>query len=438
MPGSPKAPTLWWTVRRSRPMGADGFWLGPTLFDNVTPEMSIYTDEIFGPVLSVVRVQSYEEGAGVDQPHPFGNGTAISPATGAARKFQNEVQVGMIGERADPGADGVLLVRRLEGVTVQTPTPTVRRIPLLHPRQGRHQPWPDPAPTVASTWGSRPTAESGLGRKPVTSAGTLYGREGLHGDSGTPVRQRDADVDLHRPDPRSVLSVIRSSPTKKAWSGSTPTLRQRNGDQHLRRWGCRKFQNEVQVGMIGVNVIPVVTVTADQAAIEGGTGALSASLRSRGYRLPVRAVDLVSTVIDPVGRLRLKRLQVVADQDSVDARRGRRRHSATRSMSVATNYDRSCGHHMLGDCSRYGLRLGPRQSCPGRARTLAGTEKALRPFAGASGHPRTRARQRTSMPESRAEVRELPSRLAAARVRGSVPILGGLPRSGPRTAMRSS
>jgi malonate-semialdehyde dehydrogenase (acetylating)/methylmalonate-semialdehyde dehydrogenase len=77
---------------------ADGFWLGPTLFDNVTPDMSIYTDEIFGPVLSVVRVASYEEGLALINGHEFGNGTAIFTCDGgAARKFQNEVQVGMVG-----------------------------------------------------------------------------------------------------------------------------------------------------------------------------------------------------------------------------------------------------------------------------------------------------------------------------------------------------
>ena len=75
-----------------------GFWLGPTLFDNVTPDMSIYTDEIFGPVLSVVRVESYEEAMELINSHPYGNGTAIFTCDGgAARKFQSEVQVGMIG-----------------------------------------------------------------------------------------------------------------------------------------------------------------------------------------------------------------------------------------------------------------------------------------------------------------------------------------------------
>ncbi len=85
--------------REVQPDGAaGGFWLGPTLFDNVTPDMSIYTDEIFGPVLSVVRVASYEEAMELINSHPYGNGTAIFTCDGgAARKFQNEVQVGMIG-----------------------------------------------------------------------------------------------------------------------------------------------------------------------------------------------------------------------------------------------------------------------------------------------------------------------------------------------------
>ena len=77
---------------------ANGFWLGPTLFDHVTPSMSIYTDEIFGPVLSVVRVNTYEEGLALINAHKYGNGTAIfTNDGGAARRFQNEVQVGMIG-----------------------------------------------------------------------------------------------------------------------------------------------------------------------------------------------------------------------------------------------------------------------------------------------------------------------------------------------------
>jgi malonate-semialdehyde dehydrogenase (acetylating)/methylmalonate-semialdehyde dehydrogenase len=76
----------------------DGYWLGPTLFDNVKTNMTIYTDEIFGPVLSVVRVKTYEEALKVVNDHPYGNGTAIfTNDGGAARRFQNEIEVGMVG-----------------------------------------------------------------------------------------------------------------------------------------------------------------------------------------------------------------------------------------------------------------------------------------------------------------------------------------------------
>jgi malonate-semialdehyde dehydrogenase (acetylating)/methylmalonate-semialdehyde dehydrogenase len=78
--------------------GGDGFWLGPTVIDNVTPEMDCYRDEIFGPVLSVVRVSSYEEAIALLDANPYGNGTAIfTNDGGAARRFQNEVEVGMVG-----------------------------------------------------------------------------------------------------------------------------------------------------------------------------------------------------------------------------------------------------------------------------------------------------------------------------------------------------
>ena len=76
----------------------EGFFLGPTLFDNVTPEMSIYKEEIFGPVLSVLRVNTYDEALALVNGHPYGNGTAIfTNDGGAARRFQNEVEVGMVG-----------------------------------------------------------------------------------------------------------------------------------------------------------------------------------------------------------------------------------------------------------------------------------------------------------------------------------------------------
>ncbi|MBD2759471.1 CoA-acylating methylmalonate-semialdehyde dehydrogenase [Yimella sp. cx-573] len=78
--------------------GEDGFFVGPTLFDKVDPSMSIYTDEIFGPVLSIVRVSSYDEGLELINSSEYGNGTAIfTNDGGAARRFQNEVEVGMVG-----------------------------------------------------------------------------------------------------------------------------------------------------------------------------------------------------------------------------------------------------------------------------------------------------------------------------------------------------
>ena len=76
----------------------DGFFLGPCLFDRVSPEMSIYRDEIFGPVLSVVRTDSYADAIELVNANPYGNGTAVfTNDGGAARKFQREIEVGMVG-----------------------------------------------------------------------------------------------------------------------------------------------------------------------------------------------------------------------------------------------------------------------------------------------------------------------------------------------------
>ena len=75
-----------------------GFWLGPSVLDHVTPQMSCYTDEIFGPVLSVVRAGSYDDALNVINANQYGNGTAIfTNDGGAARRFTNEVEVGMVG-----------------------------------------------------------------------------------------------------------------------------------------------------------------------------------------------------------------------------------------------------------------------------------------------------------------------------------------------------
>jgi malonate-semialdehyde dehydrogenase (acetylating)/methylmalonate-semialdehyde dehydrogenase len=77
---------------------AEGFWLGPSVLDHVTPPMSCYADEIFGPVLSVVRVPTYDDALAVVNGNPYGNGTAIfTNDGGAARRFTSEVEVGMVG-----------------------------------------------------------------------------------------------------------------------------------------------------------------------------------------------------------------------------------------------------------------------------------------------------------------------------------------------------
>jgi len=76
----------------------DGFFLGTTLFDEVRPEMTIYRDEIFGPVLIVLRVATLEEAIALVNRNPYANGVAIfTESGGAARRFENEIQVGMVG-----------------------------------------------------------------------------------------------------------------------------------------------------------------------------------------------------------------------------------------------------------------------------------------------------------------------------------------------------
>ncbi|HIG41669.1 MAG TPA: CoA-acylating methylmalonate-semialdehyde dehydrogenase [Gammaproteobacteria bacterium] len=76
----------------------DGNWVGPTLFSDVTREMSIYTDEIFGPVLVGLNAESLDEAIQTINDNPFGNGTSIFTSSGgAARKFQSEIEVGQVG-----------------------------------------------------------------------------------------------------------------------------------------------------------------------------------------------------------------------------------------------------------------------------------------------------------------------------------------------------
>ena len=124
----------------------NGFFLGGSLFDNVTKDMTIYKTEIFGPVLSVVRAQSYDEAAHLINSHEYGNGTAIFTRDGdAARAFADKIEVGMVGinvplpvpvayhsfggwkrslfgDHAIYGPEGVRFYTRLKTVTARWPT----------------------------------------------------------------------------------------------------------------------------------------------------------------------------------------------------------------------------------------------------------------------------------------------------------------------------
>ena len=118
-----------------------GFFVGPTLFDNVSTEMTIYREEIFGPVLIVLRVASFDEAIKLVNSNPYANGTAIFTAFRRGGAALPERDRGRHGRHqcADPGADGVLLVRRLEILAVRRPAHARhgRRI-FLHPHQGHH------------------------------------------------------------------------------------------------------------------------------------------------------------------------------------------------------------------------------------------------------------------------------------------------------------
>jgi malonate-semialdehyde dehydrogenase (acetylating)/methylmalonate-semialdehyde dehydrogenase len=83
---------------RERAQGADGFFLGPTVFDGVAPEMTIAREEIFGPVLSVIHVKDLDEAIGLVNSSAFGNTTSIFTADGkSAREYASRVEVGMVG-----------------------------------------------------------------------------------------------------------------------------------------------------------------------------------------------------------------------------------------------------------------------------------------------------------------------------------------------------
>ncbi len=135
----------------------NGFFLGPTLFDRVTPAMSIYKDEIFGPVLGITRVATYDDAIAMVNKNPYANGVAIfTNDGGAARKFQHEIEVGMVGINVPIpvpmayysfggwkaslfgdlhiyGRDGVHFYTRMKAITSRWPDPHHRGVNLGFP-----------------------------------------------------------------------------------------------------------------------------------------------------------------------------------------------------------------------------------------------------------------------------------------------------------------
>ena len=163
----------------------DGFWLGPTLFDQVTPDMDIYREEIFGPVLSVVRVASYDEALALINANEYGNGTAIfTNDGGAARRFEEDVQVGMIGVNVPipvPVAYHSFggWKRRCSATrTLTAPRAcTSSRAPRSSPPVGSTRP---PAPRAASSWDSRRMTDTAMRPSTLTDADRAYELDRAH------------------------------------------------------------------------------------------------------------------------------------------------------------------------------------------------------------------------------------------------------------------
>jgi malonate-semialdehyde dehydrogenase (acetylating)/methylmalonate-semialdehyde dehydrogenase len=143
--------------RETAPDG-DGFFLGVSLLDDVTPEMDCYRDEIFGPVLSVVRVPTYADALRLVNDNPYGNGVALFTRDGGvARQFQFDVNVGMVGinvpipvpvayysfggwksslfgDRHIYGPEGIDFYTRTKAVTSRWPDPATSKVDLGFPQ----------------------------------------------------------------------------------------------------------------------------------------------------------------------------------------------------------------------------------------------------------------------------------------------------------------
>jgi malonate-semialdehyde dehydrogenase (acetylating)/methylmalonate-semialdehyde dehydrogenase len=156
--GSEQGATVVADGRESDVSNNDGFFLGASLLDNVTPDMDAYRDEIFGPILSVVRVPTFQDAVRLVNENPYGNGTAIFTRDGgAARQFQFEVVCGMVGvnvpipvpvayysfggwksslfgDQNMYGPDGISFYTRQKVVTSRWPDPATSVVDLGFPR----------------------------------------------------------------------------------------------------------------------------------------------------------------------------------------------------------------------------------------------------------------------------------------------------------------
>ncbi len=128
-------------IAAGRPIEGDGFFTGISLIDGVKPGMKLYEDEIFGPVLSVVRVDSYAEAVELINAHQFGNGVAIFTRDGGtARQFEFDIEVGMVGVNVPiPVPVGAFSFGGWKASPVRRLAHLRPRVdPLLHALEGRH------------------------------------------------------------------------------------------------------------------------------------------------------------------------------------------------------------------------------------------------------------------------------------------------------------
>ena len=196
-----------------------GFFLGPCLFDQVTPAMALYPDEIFGPVLCVVRVETYDEAAALISENPYANGVAIFTRDGsAARRFEHEVDAGMVGVNVPipvpmayysfggwkqslfgdthvHGPEGVHFNTRAKVVTTRWGDPATRGpdlgFPRTRSRRAARQVTVVP-PSTAMTWPVRWLA-SGESRKPATEPMSAASATTPRGTSRL-IRARDSSL----------------------------------------------------------------------------------------------------------------------------------------------------------------------------------------------------------------------------------------------------